>query len=114
MRNLIAFALGVMFAIGLGVSGMTDPAVVVGFLDFTGNWNPTLLFVMAAAVPIHMLAWFGRHARGATLDASAFPAPRHDLDWQLFLGASLFRIGWGLAGVCPGPAVTILLGEVKS
>lgn len=110
MRNLIAAGLGVLFALGLGVSGMTDPTIVLGFLDFAGAWNPTLLFVMGAAVPIYMLAWFAGRGRGALLDRRGFPVPRSDVDRRLLIGAGLFGMGWGLAGICPGPAITILAG----
>lgn len=110
MRNLIAAALGVVFALGLGLSGMTDPNIVLGFLDFTGDWNPALLFVMATAVPIYTVAWFSGRRRGAALEPRPFPTVRHDVDSGTLLGAALFGTGWGLAGICPGPAVTILAG----
>lgn len=110
MRNLIAAALGVVFALGLGLSGMTDPNNVLGFLDLTGDWNPALLFVMATAVPIYAAAWFSGQRRGGALEPRPFPAVRHDVDPGMLLGSALFGIGWGLAGICPGPAVTILAG----
>ncbi|MBE7490255.1 MAG: YeeE/YedE family protein [Planctomycetes bacterium] len=108
MRNLIACVTGIVFALGLGVSGMTLPSKVIGFLDVTGNWDPSLLFVMGSAIPVYMLAWFWRRRHTPWLGGAKFPKPRADLDWRLFAGATLFGIGWGLAGICPGPAVTIL------
>lgn len=108
MRNLIACVAGIVFAIGLGVSGMTQPSKVIGFLDVTGQWDPSLMFVMGSAIPIYALAWFARRRHVPWLGGSKFPKPRADLDWRLFAGAGLFGIGWGLAGICPGPAITIL------
>lgn len=107
MRNLIALALGVLFALGLGVAGMTDPAKIIGFLDITGDWDPALLFVMASAIPIYMLAWFSRRRRVPWLGGKA-PVARRDLDAKLFVGAGMFGVGWGLAGICPGPAITLM------
>ena len=108
MKSVVAFACGVLFAVGLGVSGMLQPAKVVGFLDFFGDWDPTLLGVMAGAIPVYFVAWVWK--RGApTPWGSRVPAQaNHALDGRLVLGASLFGVGWGLAGVCPAPAVTNL------
>lgn len=108
MRVAIAFACGVVFAAGLGVSGMLQPAKVIGFLDFFGEWDPTLFGVMCGAIPVYMLAWLARRGR-ASVCGSAVPAKaNHAIDARLVIGASLFGIGWGIAGVCPGPAVTNL------
>jgi len=87
---------------------MTFPSKVIGFLDIAGDWDPSLAFVMGSAIPIYMLAWFARRRHVPWLGGSKFPRPRADADWRLFAGAGLFGIGWGLAGVCPGPAITIL------
>lgn len=108
MRNVIAWLIGVVFALGLGASGMTLPSKVTGFLDITGAWDPSLLFVMCSAIPVYMAAWFWRRRHVPWLGGNKFPRPRNDLDWRLFAGAGLFGIGWGLAGICPGPAVTIM------
>lgn len=108
MKSVVAFACGVLFAAGLGISGMLQPAKVLGFLDFFGAWDPTLLGVMVGAIPVYLLAWTWRRGRpspwGSPLPAKA----SHALDGRLVLGAILFGTGWGLAGVCPGPAVTNL------
>lgn len=108
MKIAIALICGIVFALGLGISGMTLPTVVLGFLDFFGDWNPALMFVMGPAVLIYLVAWRLRRGRkspfGATLPAKAI----HKQDARLYAGATLFGIGWGIAGVCPGPAVTNL------
>jgi len=103
---LVAFLCGVLFAVGLGVSGMLQPARIIGFLDFFGTWDPTLLGVMAGAIPVYFVAWrLGCGRRSAC--GSEIPArPQHGLDARLVVGASLFGVGWALAGVCPGPALT--------
>lgn len=108
MKVAVAFACGVLFAVGLGLSGMLQPAKVLGFLDFFGAWDPTLLFVMCGAIPVYLLAWAARRGR-PTVWGSPVPArSNHVLDARLFAGASLFGVGWAFAGVCPGPAVTNL------
>lgn len=97
--NRIAFLAGVVFAIGLGIAGMTQPAKVVGFLDVAGAWDPSLALVMLGAIGVHV--WFARRG-GKT------PAPG-GVDARLLGGAALFGIGWGIAGYCPGPAVVSLV-----
>jgi uncharacterized membrane protein YedE/YeeE len=103
---LAAFACGALFGAGLVVSRMTDPTVILAFLDVAGNWNPTLAFVMGggliAAVPGFLLA--RRRARPAF--AADFQVPtRRDIDARLLIGAAIFGLGWGLAGICPGPGI---------
>ncbi len=103
---LAAFACGALFGAGLVVSRMTDPAVILAFLDVAGNWNPTLAFVMGggliAAVPGFVLA--RRRAKPAL--AADFQIPtRRDIDGRLLIGAAIFGLGWGLAGICPGPSI---------
>lgn len=113
MRKLITAGLsGVLFALGLLISGMTRPANVIGFLDFAGDWNPSLLFVMGGAVLVHapLLAWTRRRTRPLFAPSFAIPT-RRDIDPPLVLGAVLFGIGWGLYGYCPGPA-WVALGSV--
>lgn len=106
MNAAVAFGVGLVFALGLGIGGMTQPARVLGFLDVTGAWNPSLAFVMAGAVGTYALLrpWIMRRSR--PLLGGSFVVPsRTDLDLPLFAGAVLFGAGWGLAGFCPGPAL---------
>jgi uncharacterized membrane protein YedE/YeeE len=106
---LAAFISGVIFAIGLAIGGMTQPTKVAGFLDFTGDWDPSLMFVMGGAVITHaILSRLIRH-RSTPLFTATFSVPtRKDIDARLFGGAAFFGIGWGLSGFCPGPAITSL------
>jgi len=100
---------GTLFGAGLTISGMTDPARVRGFLDVFGAWDPTLVFVMGGAVLVMMVAWRIRKRMGAPIFAERFSLPdRNDLDGRLITGSVLFGIGWGIAGLCPGPAVASL------
>jgi len=103
----MSFGSGLLFAFGLGLSGMTQPAKVVGFLDFAGNWDPSLAFVMLGAIGVHtILSRFILH-RPAPFFATTFSVPtRNDVDPKLIGGAALFGAGWGLGGFCPGPALT--------
>ena len=105
-RGITAFVSGVLFAVGLAISGMTDPSKVTGFLDVTGTWDPSLAFVMGAAlavhfVPVRLLLRRGRPWLDTRLHLPTF----HDVDARLVGGAALFGIGWGLVGYCPGPAL---------
>lgn len=105
-RILAALLSGVLFGLGLAVSGMTDPAVVLGFLDLFGDFNPALMFVLGGAVGTTMLAFRLVLRRPAPLLEDKFQLPtRKDIDARLVIGAGLFGIGWGLAGYCPGPAL---------
>jgi uncharacterized protein len=106
-RMVVAAAIGAVFALGLGVSGMADPGNILGFLDLTGGaWDPTLMFVMAGAILVH--APFVRIARGRPrpwrAERFAWPTATQ-LDARLVGGAALFGVGWGLSGYCPGPAL---------
>lgn len=97
---------GALFGAGLVISGMTDPAKVIGFLDVTRHWDPSLAFVMGGAVLIYAIAYRVIVRRRAPWFAAAFHVPaRRDLDARLIVGAAIFGAGWGLAGLCPGPAV---------
>jgi uncharacterized protein len=103
-----------LFAAGLGVSGMTQPTRVVGFLDFFGNWDPTLMFVMIGAMSMYFV--FYRVVRGtAPVLARDYHLPTGSrIDARLLVGAGLFGVGWGLAGFCPGPAlVSLATGTAK-
>jgi uncharacterized membrane protein YedE/YeeE len=110
MNTLVgAFVYGFIFAIGLGLGGMTQPAKVTAFLDFAGNWDPSLAFVMGGAILIYAPLYHLIRRRPTPLFASTFSVPtRTDIDPRLLGGAALFGIGWGLGGFCPGPAVTSL------
>lgn len=105
----VAFVAGLIFALGLGFAGMTQPARVIGFLDFAGDWDPTLAFVMGSAVLTSSLLFALARRRSTPLLAGRFEWPtRTDLDGRLIAGAAVFGIGWGLAGYCPGPAIVSL------
>ena len=104
-----ALVSGLLFALGLGLGGMTQPAKVVGFLDVAGDWDPSLACVLAGALVVHGLLVRLVLRRSAPVLASRFVLPtRTDLDASLLAGAALFGVGWGLVGFCPGPAVTAL------
>jgi uncharacterized protein len=98
-----------VFALGLGLGGMTEPARVLAFLDVTGAWDPSLAFVMAGALGTHAALRPLILRRQRPVLASAFPVPRRArVEGRLVLGATLFGVGWGLSGYCPGPAFTSL------
>jgi len=106
MRNFIALACGALAGAGLMISGMTDTTVIPGFLDIPGAWHPTLAFVLGAAVLPMMVAWRIVARRSAPVLGAAFPEFATDrLDRRLIIGSSIYGIGWGLAGLCPGPAL---------
>jgi hypothetical protein len=106
MRTLAAAICGIVFGVGLALSGMTNPAKVLGFLDVSGHWDPTLACVMGGALAVSAagFALAGRSARPWFAGAFSLPT-RRDLDRDLILGAVLFGVGWGLVGLCPGPAL---------
>ncbi|HSG55832.1 MAG TPA: DUF6691 family protein [Paracoccaceae bacterium] len=108
-RVLIALSSGLLFGAGLAFSGMADPARVQGFLDLFGNWDPTLAFVMGGAMIPMAIAWIIKGSLATPLAAPAFELPGTvKLDRPLALGAILFGMGWGIAGLCPGPALADL------
>lgn len=105
-RTLTAFASGLLFGIGLLVSGMTRPAKVVGFLDVLGAWDASLLFVMGGGIAVNLVALRWVRRRGAPLlDTELHLPTRKDIDAPLVVGATIFGMGWGLGGFCPGPAL---------
>ena len=108
-RLLIPLASGTIFGAGLTIGGMTDPARVRGFLDLFGDWDPTLAFVMGGAVLVMALAWLmqGKMLRPFFADGFALP-DRSDITPRLVGGSALFGIGWGIAGLCPGPGFAAL------
>ena len=108
-RNVLAFASGLVFAIGLALAGMTQPAKVVGFLDFLGDWDPSLAFVMMGAILVFFPAYRVATRRPAPVWAERFHIPEPTaIDARLLGGAALFGVGWGLGGFCPGPALSSL------
>lgn len=109
MNNLTALFSGILFGIGLAMSGMTDTAKVQGFLDIFGNWIPDLAFVMGGAVLVTLLLTRPVLRRSAPLFSEAFHLPvTSRIDRKLVLGSLCFGIGWGLYGYCPGPAIASL------
>jgi len=108
---LVSFACGLIFGAGLLISGMTDTAKVLGFLDLFGAWDATLAFVMAGAVAVSSVGFALAKRRGAPAFSARHLWPtRKDIDTPLVTGAALFGIGWGLVGLCPGPALVNLAG----
>lgn len=108
-RTLVALVCGLVFGAGLAISGMTDPARVLGFLDVAGAWDPTLLFVMGAGLAVTTLGYAWARRADAPWLGGRFAWPtRSDLDARLVIGAVLFGAGWGLVGLCPGPALASL------
>lgn len=108
MRLITSALAGSLFGAGLFLSGMTDARKVQGWLDIFGNWDPTLAFVMGGAIIPMAIAWRLTIGR-APLVGGVFPAPPPpELDRRLIIGSVLFGIGWGLAGLCPGPAIASL------
>ena len=108
--NIASFICGIFFSIGLGISGMTQPQKVIGFLDVFGEWNPSLAFVMGGAVLSYLALqlWIQRNFSIPVLGGSLQISSRKDLERSLIIGALLFGSGWGLGGYCPGPAITSL------
>ncbi|WP_191600192.1 YeeE/YedE family protein [Marinomonas algicola] len=112
MKALITFITGLLFGVGLAFSEMTNPAVVIGFLDITRNWNPSLLFVMVGAIAIGFIGYQIQKRRKKPLFDSSWSIPtRKDIDSPLIIGSILFGIGWGLSGYCPGPGLTALINN---
>ena len=112
--NIIALLAGMLFAAGVCISGMVRPSKVIGFLDFGGAWDATLLVVMAAALSLHIVVWRVVKARRAPPFGTAYPGPPSKvIDARLIGGAALFGLGWGLAGYCPGPAIVSVVSGVR-
>ncbi len=117
MKNLVAaLLLGLLFGVGLTVGGMTQTSRIVGVLDFTGTWDPTLVIVLLAAVGSYHVLYRLIVPRGTPLFAAKFEIPtRRDIDPRLISGAALFGVGWALSGYCPGPAVASLAsGQIQT
>ena len=116
MKTIGEFLVGLVFGFGLLLSGMTDPAKVIGFLNVTGVWGPSLAFVMGGAVLLSFFAFrISRNWSSSLLGRVIILSDSKYIDAKLVLGSALFGIGWGLSGFCPGPAITSLAsGEIKS
>jgi uncharacterized protein len=109
MIRLAALLCGALFGLGLVVSDMANPARVLAFLDITGNWDASLAFVMVGALVPSTLAYLWVRRRGApVLDTELHIPPRGRIDRRLVIGAALFGVGWGLVGICPGPAIALI------
>lgn len=115
MQIFIALLVGLLFGIGLIVSGMTDPAKVTGFLDLAGSWDPSLAFVMGGAILVGVFAFGAARKRERSLLGAPMRLPTAtSIDRRLVLGSLAFGAGWGLAGYCPGPALASLAtGGIK-
>jgi uncharacterized membrane protein YedE/YeeE len=108
MQFVAAAFAGLLFGAGLTISGMVNPAVVLGFLDVAGNWNPALLFVMAAALGVALPGYRLLKGRKPVFAGEQMIPARRDIDVRLIAGSIIFGLGWGLAGICPGPAIAML------
>lgn len=108
-RIAAGLASGLLFGLGLVISGMSDPAKVLNFLDLFGSWDPSLAFVMAGAVAVTFVGYRLTLARSRPMFDQSFHLPTaKDLDPSLITGAAVFGLGWGLIGFCPGPAITAI------
>ena len=108
-EGLTAFIVGLLFGVGLTISGMTQPQKVIAFLDFFGEWDPSLMFVMIGAIGVHFIGYRLIRRKTSPLLADAFRLPEErKVDRKLVAGSALFGVGWGAGGYCPGPALTSL------
>lgn len=115
--NLVwaAFLSSLLFGLGLGISGMTIPAKVIGFLDITGHWDPSLALVMVGAIAVHSLSFRWITRRKSPIFTEYFEIPtKRKIDFKLIVGSLLFGIGWGLGGFCPGPAIVSSVAGLKT
>ena len=110
-QQVSALVAGFIFAIGLGISGMTNANKVLNFLDIFGHWDPSLAFVMVGAIGVHALLWRLIKRLETPVFSDTFSRPTlSSIERTLLLGAALFGVGWGLSGYCPGPAVVSMVG----
>lgn len=109
MNIISAFFTGLLFGLGLIISGMSNPAKVLAFLDLGGNWDPSLVLVMVGAIAMGLIAFRAAGGRATSLLGHPMQIPAiGKIDKRLVFGSALFGIGWGLAGICPGPALTLI------
>ncbi|PYF84799.1 hypothetical protein DFP75_101838 [Marinomonas alcarazii] len=112
MSAIVTILAGILFGLGLAFAEMTNPAVVLGFLDILGNWNPSLIIVMASAIAVGMLGYIIKKKQLKPLLSHSWQVPvMRQIDAKLIIGAILFGIGWGLSGYCPGPGLTALVNN---
>ncbi|WP_347358432.1 DUF6691 family protein [Bdellovibrio sp.] len=108
-QAMMAFVAGLVFAVGLGVSGMTQPQKVIGFLQLGTGWDPSLMFVMIGAIPVHMISYRWMRGRPSPLFDTRWHVPQSkEITMPLLVGSGLFGLGWGLGGFCPGPGLASL------
>jgi Predicted transporter component len=112
MNRFVALALGALFGVGLYVSGMTNPQKIINFLDIAGPWDLSLIFVMGGGIPVAGLGYYllKRREKPVLFDDIQVPAPGV-IDRPLVIGSAIFGVGWGIAGLCPGPAFASILLE---
>lgn len=109
MKNILAFVFGGLFSIGLMLSGMSNPAKVIGFLDLFGDWDPSLAFVMLGAIAVAFIPFQKAIRKPVTIFNETIQLPKKtQLDQNLVSGAFIFGVGWGIAGICPAPALTLM------
>ncbi|ENV16286.1 DUF6691 family protein [Acinetobacter guillouiae] len=116
MKNIFAFIFGGLFSVGLMLSGMSNPAKVIGFLDIFGQWDPSLAFVMIGAIVVAFIPFQKAIRNPVTVFNEVIELPKNtQLDTKLIAGAFIFGIGWGIAGICPAPAFTLIgLGHYQA
>lgn len=116
MKNIFAFIFGGLFSVGLMLSGMSNPAKVIGFLDIFGQWDPSLAFVMIGAIVVAFIPFQKAIRDPVTVFNEVIELPKNtQLDTKLIAGAFIFGIGWGIAGICPAPAFTLIgLGHYQA
>lgn len=115
LQNLASFGSAFLFALGLGISGMTDATKVLGFLTLDSNWNPALMLVMGGAIAVHIVFYQLVKKQKTPFFSDVFHIPtRKDFTLRLVVGSLLFGVGWGLGGICPGPGlVSIVSGATE-
>jgi uncharacterized membrane protein YedE/YeeE len=115
MKLVISFVVGLLFSLGLGIGGMTNTEVVRGFLDIIGNFNPNLMGVMVGAIIVHSTIYhLIKHRSSPLLDTKFYLPTNKKIDYKLLTGSMIFGLGWGWAGICPGPGlVSIVSGKIE-
>jgi uncharacterized membrane protein YedE/YeeE len=109
LHSIFALSSGITFGLGLILAGMSNPSKVLAFLDITGLWDPSLMFVMGGAIGVGVVAFaFAKKRTMAILGDVMYLPSKHDIDSKVMLGGVIFGIGWGIAGICPGPALVLL------